>query len=691
MSASSVSSSSPNPRKRSYHDADGSDGSHTALKGAVGLTEESHDPPFYPQMQQGKEHSLPPTSSGTSRLTSPALSSNGSVFGDAPIPSPLAAQPIPSTAAKKRKLTFTEKEAKKVEKELKEKQKAEEKARKEAEKKTKEEERKRKEGEVKDEKRQKEEEREDKKRTKELEKAAREEDKRRKEEEKAKKEKSQMRLNAFFIKPAAPSNATDGTPQAECRNPMDGRRGSTGSLEEMEAAGRSRSSSASPQKSTHTDYERSFPPFYVQSHTTLAPHNRFSRDWKALGHALLEIDVHLQSGWTGVERITGKRKAFHAYAIEQLHIPPHKRAKRSKEHLTVKEIVERMRGTANNPIDLTKLEARSKMPQPAGLLNLITMKHLQFAEDVRPPYRGTYTKLPTRRSASDLARNPFERALPQTNYDYDSEAEWEEPGEGEDLDSEDEENGSEDGEDEMEGFLDDEDTGEGLGGAGNKRRHVVGDLQPVCSGLCWEDANGICRQERDDEDQYKQRLRVYKLQVILESHHMPLDPLSTAYWADTNASLTISSIDTASSKFESSLMNPPRLPLHVINRTNTVINGHVTSPLTLLDSEGKVVSSTPTCATLSKVQKPGKRQVAPELMPEFKKAIQGSDLTKAGLIEILKKQYVVPDRVTEWKWTDMHVRFPKTSKDAIKDTLTTIADRVGSKEADKRWIIKDGV
>lgn len=189
MSATSTSSSSPNPRKRSHPDTDASDGTHAPLKCAVALTDDSIDASLYPQIQQGKEHGLLTISSGTSRLTSPALSSNGSVIGDNPISSTLGAQSMPSTPAKKRKLTFAEKEAKKVEKELKDKQKSEEKAKKEDTKRVKEEERKRKEDEAKEEKRKKEEEREDKKRTKELERAAKDEDKRRKEEEKAKKEK----------------------------------------------------------------------------------------------------------------------------------------------------------------------------------------------------------------------------------------------------------------------------------------------------------------------------------------------------------------------------------------------------------------------------------------------------------------------------------------------------------------------
>lgn len=324
-----------------------------------------------------------------------------------------------------------------------------------------------------------------------------------------------MRLNAFFVKPVTTSPGAISTPPTERRNPMDGRRSSLGSVDGMDTSTGSRSSSASPQKLTQSEYERSFPPFYVQSHTTLAPHNRFSRDIGALRRARVGIDAHLGSDWNGLEELLGKRKALQAYAIEQLHIPPHKRTKCATQLLTVKTIMERINGTEGNPIDLTDGE-RAPTCNPVELLRSVSLKHLQFAEDVRPPYRGTYTKLLTKQSAMSLARNPFERALPQTNYDYDSEAEWEEPGEGEDLDSEgEEEHGSDDEEDEMEGFLDDEDSAEGLNTAGNKRRHVVGNLEPVSSGLCWEDGQGKSRGGTDGADDSKLYLRTYRLEFLL--------------------------------------------------------------------------------------------------------------------------------------------------------------------------------
>lgn len=56
-------------------------------------------------------------------------------------------------------------------------------------------------------------------------------------------------------------------------------------------------------------------------------------------------------------------------------------------------------------------------------------------------------------------------------------------------------------------------------------------------------------------------------------------------------------------------------------------------------------------------------------MPAFKAAIQGSDLSKVGLIEVLKK------------------KFPGRSAAAIKGTLETVARRVGVKEVDKRWVL----
>jgi chromatin assembly factor 1 subunit A len=183
--------------------------------------------------------------------------------------------------------------------------------------------------------------------------------------------------------------------------------------------------------------------------------------------------------------------------------------------------------------------------------------------------------------------------LPDTNYDYDSEAEWEEPEEGEDLNSEDEEEMSEDGDDDMDGFLDDEDDAM----AGGKRRLIVGDLEPVSSGIRWA-SDGV------DPD-----LKVYQIETISDAVKFPIDPFSTAYWEKPRAETAAPKGRVAATGLEAFGVKPTSNP------------PAVSSALPL-----------PT----SKAKKP----FPPESLGEFKQAVDGSDLSKIGLVEILKKRSV---------------------------------------------------
>jgi chromatin assembly factor 1 subunit A len=76
-------------------------------------------------------------------------------------------------------------------------------------------------------------------------------------------------------------------------------------------------------------------------------------------------------------------------------------------------------------------------------------------------------------------------------------------------------------------------------------------------------------------------------------------------------------------------------------------------------------------ASAPAVSSKSKKLVSAEDMPAFKQEIAGSNLSKVGLIEVLKK------------------KFPGRSGAAIKSTLELVAKRVGAKEADKRWVIVD--
>ncbi|KAJ5836708.1 Chromatin assembly factor 1 subunit A [Penicillium robsamsonii] len=238
-----------------------------------------------------------------------------------------------------------------------------------------------------------------------------------------------------------------------------------------------------------------------------------------------------------------------------------------------------------------------------------------------PPYQGTYTRRVSELSTRRLARNPYHRGLPDTDYDYDSEAEWEEPEEGEELDSEEEDEGSDEGEDDLEGFLDDEDDALAEG----KRRLIVGDLEPVSTGIKWE-SNGV-----------EPEMEAYRMETISDAVKFPIDPFSTAYWDKPKP------VDQV----------PPKA------RPATAIDGFLV-PAVPGTSAGSALPPT------SKAKRP----FPPDQLADFKEAVEGSDLSKIGLVEILKK------------------RFPKVSKDTLKATLDQVAARVGQKEVDKKWVCR---
>lgn len=63
------------------------------------------------------------------------------------------------------------------------------------------------------------------------------------------------------------------------------------------------------------------------------------------------------------------------------------------------------------------------------------VKVLQFKEDYRPPYYGTFRQ----RSRLITGRRPFTKDPSLRNYEIDSGEEWEEPEDGESLSNSDEE------------------------------------------------------------------------------------------------------------------------------------------------------------------------------------------------------------------------------------------------------------
>lgn len=411
-------------------------------------------------------------------------------------------------------------------------------------------------------------------------------------------DQNQKRIS-FFAKPIsqpAPTITLDNVSGG-----VSSRRSSITSVDEP----RSRHPSPSPRKSANAnaEYEKCFLPFFVTDHTNLAPCNRFKGDRQA--------DFHLDKD----------------HSPKKLANLVPKRLRVSRKPIPVKAVMQNVQEAGMEIIELDSVAMDA--------INQVKWKVLQFKEDVRPPYQGTYSRAVSDRAGRKLSRNPFSRQLPDTNYDYDSEAEWEPPDEDDEELGDDEQPSDDEGEDEMADFLDDQDDIA-------RRKGPMSDLAPISSGLCWIEGY----------DDHGTNIDQYRMDFLHDSTTFPINPFSTKHWIEEVNPRAIV-------KPEATIMLPPakREPLSSLSPNASV------SPKPAVSVDGKPLpqptqpSSKPT------------RLVASEFMDDFKKAVSGSDLTKAGLIEVLKKQ------------------FPSCPKDAIKSTIDTVAKREGKKEADKRWVL----
>jgi chromatin assembly factor 1 subunit A len=279
----------------------------------------------------------------------------------------------------------------------------------------------------------------------------------------------------FFKAPAVQAEKRAGSHDGVGKSPL------PPSLSVADKVGTYPGTPSKPQKSV---YEKNFLDFFVHDDVTVAPINRFERDEASTELAEKNIDSYLAGGRSPKRKCTLNAEVL-------FHLSTYSSQPRGKICMPVREIMTELYSDATHPIDLTTDSQTTdsqavRVKRATTLLREIRMKFLGFREDVRPAYRGTYTSRPVS-GMQKLARNPMRRDLPNTNYDYDSEAEWveEDVADAEDLGSEDEEEEDDDGDD-MNGFLDDEN---------DEMRHarhpgLQGDLEPTSTGLCWENREG---------------------------------------------------------------------------------------------------------------------------------------------------------------------------------------------------------
>ncbi|THX77007.1 hypothetical protein D6D08_05190 [Aureobasidium pullulans] len=559
-----------------------------------------------------------PANQDTIRRASPApsssaLSSAASAAGDQPAD--------PNAPPKKRvKLTPAEKEEKRLKKEESDKVKAEAKLKREEERQKKDEERRR-----------KNEEKEAKQREKDLKKA-------KEEEEKLKKAKvgfAQPKIASFFKMPS--SQKSPATPTKVPPTPV--RHESTASQppESSDVPMTSPTPQTSPKQ---TDYQKMFLAFQLKAHTKCAPQLPLLNAGE-LESSHKEMDKLLQ-------RVSKKEPSTMspASSLQSLFSKERTRS-RGLWQPTAREVIESLQGSSQAPIDLT--DESGEHYRPTDLLDSLIVRHLHFGEDVRPAYFGTYSRKVSSTNAAKLRKNPFSKLRQDTDYDYDSEAEWEEPEEGEDIGSDGEEDEESVGDaEEMDEFLDDD-------AADNKRHMITGDLKPVSTGLCWENAQGVVVPSTEESPV---DLDSMKIDFLIPLTQPSINPFSTAYWQTPLTSAVVASKVIGAQTQLDGKMKPPKLPL--MQRSNT--NDTMTIVGASTGMKGPIMS-----VISGKAAKPAPKPLQGSDLAEFKEAVDGSNLNKIELSKALKK------------------RFPKHTNDTIKATLSSCFARVGQHEADKVW------
>ncbi|KAK3679800.1 hypothetical protein LTR78_000176 [Recurvomyces mirabilis] len=637
---------SPHPRKRAATDED----KPLNLKGTQFVmptppdTEESSNASPNTNDKPREASPAPSISTMTSIEVEVVGSDQANAGGSA------ATQPPP---AKRRKLTPAEKEAEA-------KAKAERKQEREEQKALKDEDRRQKD----EEKRRKAEAREAKKREKDLE-------EQRKEEAKLKKDRSQLRLASFFGgKPSTPAKA--GVSDEGTESGSGSARRKSLSLEPFDAVAAQIRRSASPVKGLQptaskaatptptpakakpsvSDYDKYFLPYQLPNHSTLAatydiPNPDDLAYWQG------EFDREIKDPTFREKVDLGLIEA--TAVIDHLFDRDSKR-KRGLPLLGMRAVVDRVQGTSQRPIDLT--EETLSNQQPTDLLQTVTRRHLQFHEDVRPAYFGTYTKGLSPRSTRRLMVQPFAPLRKDTDYDYDSEAEWEEPEEGEDiLGDEDDEAESLGDADEMDGFLDDE-------GDTSKRKLITGDLLPTCSGLCWENHSNVIVRSIESEDSELATtegtplgMKGMRLGVLLP--HFTggsIDPFSSVYWAHDMAPPGVPLAVTA----------PSRPPLQERNSNGSPLSQATLLGATQAGADGGITIGAAATPGAKRGPKAQPRTLSKEDFDEFKQAIVGNTVPKAELQKALKAS------------------FSKLTMEAIRDNLSTHFSFMGPKGS-KKW------
>ncbi|KAI8242830.1 hypothetical protein K4K55_009575 [Colletotrichum sp. SAR 10_96] len=430
-----------------------------------------------------------------------------------------------------------------------------------------------------------------------------EEEDRKVKEEKEKKERAQPKLMSFFTPKKAPVTPKKESPAAAVKT-------------ESPAKASAAESTPAPVKEEKSEYEKRFKPFFVHETVRMAK-NPFEMDEEAHTAKSQILDEYIDG-----KRTMDESSKFNPVEIFQLPCRP---APRGRIYPPVRYTMEKMQKLTQTAEGASEEDRKAITKETADALRKIPVKTLRFWQDVRPPYKGTVTLRPYQAGKDGmrrLARNPTLRGLVPVNYDHDSEAEWESEGEDVDIDDDDEEDLDGDGED-MDEFLDDSED------SGPARFVSANGLEPVSTGVCWEDRKRM----GPNRTMYEHRMEF--ILEGLDSHHS-IDPFSTKYWEPEPKQKA----PKAASKTADT--SAPANAFQAIGAKNT----SQTLPKKILENN---------------------------VLQELKKVIQANPkIAKGGLIDL---SYVA-------------LAHAKVSRNDIKEAITTIAERSGGQGRAGSWVVK---
>ncbi|CAK7272240.1 chromatin assembly factor-I (CAF-I) p90 subunit [Sporothrix epigloea] len=523
------------------------------------------------------------------------------------------------------------------------------------------------------EKKRKQKEEEDRKRNEEKEKKRKEkEDEERKvQEAKNKKERSQLRLNSFFKtggsassgtpSPASTPSFLPGSPSSKLlsvrKHSVSPQKPRPSACLSSQAGAADASSDSTTTAATEiSEYDRIFKPFFIKENVTIAT-ELYGMDSETKEAKSCILDQFL-SGARG--EFLPTKPFSSASARDYFHLPSDRITVRGRRRPAVRKIMNMLGPDALYCGGLSSASNQDVQTKLAlDLLKSVPMKFLFFREDVRPAYYGTVTSQPPQARLSRLARNPLIKTVLPLNYDYDSEAEWVDDGDGEDVDDLDDEEEELEDDGEMSDFLDDSEDAMPL------RPAFSGGMEPESTGVCWEDER---RQTSRPE------LDSLRMEMILDQS-WPIDPFSTQYWETKEVVAAPNATCTPSGALAKS-MAPPIAPADAFAALGAGALTAGTSSTTASADAASVASTvapgTAPAIAGGKAADPKKTAgVAAEFLPDLKKSIlQYAKLSKVGIIEIISVEFT-----------------GKCTKSQIKNSLEALAERTGTGQ-NKTWKLK---